>query len=109
MVLYAVCVHKILVHGPEIISSFMLPIGQLSEEAQEARNKDYRNYRLHHSRKMSLILTNKDIVSSLLTTSDPLISSLSKPTHKSGSILSQEAINLLSNPPSPLSGIEPDL
>lgn len=43
-------VHKILIHGESIIKHFaVLPIGQLSEDAQESRNKDYKNYRLHHS------------------------------------------------------------
>lgn len=38
-----VSVHKILVHGSDIIKFAMVPIGQLSEEAQEARNKKSRN------------------------------------------------------------------
>lgn len=33
-----VSVHKILIHGKNIIESFTIPIGDLSEEAQEARN-----------------------------------------------------------------------
>lgn len=37
-------IHKILIHGFEVIKSFCLPIGQLSEEAQEARNKDIKKY-----------------------------------------------------------------
>lgn len=32
-------VHKILRHGAQVISSALLPIGQLSEEAAESRNK----------------------------------------------------------------------
>ena len=38
-------IHKYLIHGPEIISSALLLIGQLTEEAQEARNKDFKKYR----------------------------------------------------------------
>lgn len=34
--------HKILIHGGQIISNSLLPIGQLSEEAAEARNKHFR-------------------------------------------------------------------
>jgi len=37
-------VHKILIHGSSIIKSFVLPIGVLSEEAQESRNKDIKRY-----------------------------------------------------------------
>jgi hypothetical protein len=32
--------HKILVHSADIVSGAILPIRQLSEEAQESRNKD---------------------------------------------------------------------
>lgn len=46
-------VHKILIHGAEIINNVSLPIGMMSEEAQESRNKDLRNLREHHTRKNS--------------------------------------------------------
>lgn len=66
-------VHTILIHGATVIESALLPIAkiyktnkskfkiinenlylrQLSEEAQEARNKDYKKYREHHLRKIS--------------------------------------------------------
>ena len=36
----SVCVHKMLIHGSENISTTILPTGHLSEEAQESRNKD---------------------------------------------------------------------
>ncbi|CAH0558999.1 unnamed protein product [Brassicogethes aeneus] len=42
-------VHRILMHGSDIINNFSLPIGQLSEEAQEARNKDYKKIREFHT------------------------------------------------------------
>lgn len=45
-------VHKILIHGADIIKYASLPIGMMSEEALEARNKDLRKYRLHHTRKI---------------------------------------------------------
>lgn len=68
-------VHKLLIHGADIIEHFgLLPIGKLSEEASEARNKDFRNYREHHSRKMSRIATNEDILHNLLLSSDPKLS-----------------------------------
>jgi hypothetical protein len=44
-------VHITLMHGAEIIERAPLPIGQLSEEAQEARNKDIRRYRENFARK----------------------------------------------------------
>lgn len=68
-------VHKVLVHGCEIIEHFELPIGQLSEDALEARHKEVRKYRLEHTRKSSRVNTNTDLIRHLALTSDPLISS----------------------------------
>jgi hypothetical protein len=36
------------IHGLEIIESALFPIGQLTEKAQEARNKDFKRYREHN-------------------------------------------------------------
>ena len=63
-------------HGAKIIKLASLPIGHLSEEAQEARNKDYREYRRYHSRKFSRTATNEDVMQLLLASSDPFINSL---------------------------------
>jgi len=46
-------VHKILIHGPSIIENALVSIGELSEEAAEARNKEIKNFRLQHARKTS--------------------------------------------------------
>lgn len=37
---------KVLIHGPVVIQNALLPIGQLTEEVAEARNKHFRLYRL---------------------------------------------------------------
>jgi hypothetical protein len=37
-------VHKILLHGADVIKHCLLPIGELSEEASEARNKQYKSF-----------------------------------------------------------------
>ena len=42
-------VHRLLIHGPDIISLAILPIGQLSEDAQESTNKLIKQYRLGFS------------------------------------------------------------
>ena len=36
-------VHKLLLHGSQIADILELPIGQYSEEAQEAQHKELRN------------------------------------------------------------------
>lgn len=58
------------------MESFTLPIGQLSEDALEGRHKDAWNYRESHTRKTSRSHTNKDLITILLLTSDPLISTI---------------------------------
>lgn len=69
-------VHKILLHGAEVIEHALLPIGELSEEVQKCRNKDYKTYREHHTRKDSRLHCNEDLLHILLVSSDPVISSL---------------------------------
>lgn len=95
-------IHKVLVHGADVIRYAILPIGnlifyllkiifiiisyiklcfviilgQLSEEAQESRNKDYKRIREHHTQKSSRKNTNEDLFHILLVSSDPHISSI---------------------------------
>jgi hypothetical protein len=69
-------VHKILIHRQFIVASFVLPIGQVSEEAQESRNKVIKKYREHFTRKSYLIETNRDLFNRLLLSSNPKISGL---------------------------------
>lgn len=60
---------KILIHGPEdpeVIETALLPIGQLSEEADETRNKYIRKYRLNFSRKFSREACKTDIINRLV-------------------------------------------
>lgn len=72
----SISVHKILIHGSEIIKHCLVPIGQLSEEVIEARHKEFRQYRKENTRKCNRIATNEDILHSLLISSDPYITSL---------------------------------
>ncbi len=53
-----------------------LPIGIMSEEAQESRNKDVRNFRLRFTRKTSRTDLNRDLLNRLLISSDQFITSL---------------------------------
>lgn len=48
-------VHKLLIHGTEIISSSLLPIGQMAEDAQESKNKYIKRFQEDFSRKCSRI------------------------------------------------------
>jgi len=71
-------VHKILIHGPIIIENSIVPIGELSEEAQECKNKEYGYFREHHSRKSSRQFTNTDLFNFMMISSDPIISNKRK-------------------------------
>lgn len=69
-------VHKLLIHGADIIKNCIVPIGILSEEASEARNKDFRRFKQHNSRKNTRENSNEDIIKMMLVSSDPFISSM---------------------------------
>ena len=68
--------HRMLIHGHEVIRRKPVPIGLLSEEAQESRNKDVKNFRERYSRKFDRPSSNEDLMVRLLASSDPLITSL---------------------------------
>lgn len=91
-------VHKILIHGPQIVASLLLPIGQLSEEAQESCNKYIKKSRQDYARKCSRLSNMEDVLNRLLIMSDPLICSFRKLPKKKLRCLSSEAIALLKEP-----------
>ena len=68
--------HKVLIHGAEIVRSAIVPLGALSEEAQETSNRLYKEYRQFHARKFSRQATNMDILRMFLARSDPVIVSV---------------------------------
>ena len=70
-------IHKILIHGCEIFSSFELPVGQLAKDTLEATHKELRKTRLHHTRKASRMQSNTDLIRTLLITSEPKLAYLS--------------------------------
>lgn len=75
-----------------------LPTGMFSEEALEARNKDYRKFRSSNCRKSSRKNTMEDLAHSLFISSDPCITKLSKGAAKSpknNEPLDKDVINLL--------------
>lgn len=78
-------VHKLLIHGYDIIDKSSIPIGKLSEEAQESMNKEIRRARESHAYKGSRERTIGDIFRRLLVASDPVVSSFrhNKPKPKS--------------------------
>lgn len=88
-------VHKILVHGASIIKNCIIPIGQMSEEASEAKNKEIRKARLGHTMKTSRYRTNYDLMKHLLISSDPYITLLRKLPRKSTLRHDKDVLTLL--------------
>lgn len=89
--------HKILIHSSEILANFSLPVGDLSEEAQEVSNKIYKKMREHHTRKNSRLNTIRDLFNIMMCSSDPLISSQRNETTKKKKSFSPEELALLDN------------
>ena len=77
-----VSVNLLLIHGAQILGTSILPIGMMSKEAQEARNKDNKQFQLHHARKTSRGDTMSDVFHRLMVTGDVVISSRSLKTPK---------------------------
>lgn len=90
--------HKILVHGPLIVENIGIAIGLLSEDAQESRNKDVRNFREKFSRKFSRTMTLEDTFKRLMVSSDPYITGLRKLVPKKHVTFSATEMCLISNP-----------
>ncbi|CAF0936368.1 unnamed protein product [Brachionus calyciflorus] len=55
-----VSMHKLLIHSADMVTNFDLRIGFYTEEAQEARNKDNKYFRLNYTRKTSRETTLSD-------------------------------------------------
>ncbi|KAJ8682904.1 hypothetical protein QAD02_018696 [Eretmocerus hayati] len=88
-------VHKAFMHGWQIVERTSVPVGTLSEEAQEATNKVVKRARLENSRCYDRQSSNEDVLHYLLFASDPLISSLRVGGEKTIKELSPEAQSLM--------------
>lgn len=92
-------VHTILIHGYAIIEMSVLPIEQLSEDAQEARNNDICRYRENFSRKCTREKTMSAVFRRLLASSDPQITNFQKLKIKNSAPLPSDVIELLLETP----------
>ncbi|XP_018497133.1 uncharacterized protein LOC108865011 [Galendromus occidentalis] len=93
-----VTVHKVLIRGADVVENTLsVPIGSLSEEAQEAMNKIHRGNRLGHSRKISRSTTNEDVFHEMLVLSDPYIRSFGSQSPETEYELDEDLQYLLKN------------
>ncbi|KAL4710844.1 hypothetical protein ACJJTC_016128 [Scirpophaga incertulas] len=90
-----VTLHKILIHGAEIIKNCIIPIGQMSEEASEGQNKEIRKVRSGHTCKISRVRSNFDLLKYLLLCSDPYITQLCKLKKKKVTKCNKDFLQLL--------------
>jgi hypothetical protein len=81
-----------------MVSGAIMPVGQFSEEAEESRNKDRKNFRRIHSRKISRSSKKDDVFNLLLVPSGPLISSLRRLSKKATKTYLPEALQLFAVP-----------
>ncbi|KAF2891360.1 hypothetical protein ILUMI_14813 [Ignelater luminosus] len=70
-----------LIYRSIVIEKVLLPIGMMSEEIAEARNKHFRLYRQDFARKFSRESCNLNVINRLLLSSDPVITGM-RPTPK---------------------------
>ena len=82
--------HQILIHGNKVISTMLMPIGLLSEEAP---NKDNKYFCVHHTHKKNKISGSKDFLHNQLLSSDPIISFFKRKKSHSSLTLSPEVIS----------------
>ncbi|CAH0560523.1 unnamed protein product [Brassicogethes aeneus] len=88
------CKEKLLIHGPTVINYAIIPVGQLSEEAAQARNKHFRQYRQNFSRKFTRQQCNRDVLNRLLLSSDPFLSASRPKIKKKSKSFSKECLKL---------------
>jgi len=88
--------HKILIHGKDIIKACPVPLGWTSEEGSESNNKFVRRYLSNHTRKTSHIDTLTDLFNRLLEVSDPCLTTTTwKKDKKNSRTLTPEMKELL--------------
>ncbi|GFQ92133.1 uncharacterized protein TNCT_540451 [Trichonephila clavata] len=90
--------HKVLIHGGLLVNDSIIPIGQMSEEVKETRNKDSRYFCEHHTRKFNRKQSIEDMIQMLLVSSDPYITILRKIKRKKKEFLPKEILGMLKTP-----------
>lgn len=98
-----VSVHKVLMHGAPVITAAILPIGQLSEEAQESLHELLKAYQ-KYQRKLSRISTNTpsgiliytDFIHCLLVSLDPFTTNKRPLHHKQTPWIPKYMLHLIS-------------
>jgi hypothetical protein len=83
------------IHDATVTQNALLPIGQISEEAAEARNKYFRLYQQNFSRKFSRVPCNLDVLIRLLLSLDPVINGMRPVPRKKTQRFLKETVDML--------------
>lgn len=100
-------IHKLLVHGSEIIKASPLPIGVLSEESADSGNKLLKFNRKYHARQSNRIDNLTDMLNNALQISDPFFSCkyFASQKQKKKKTIPEVVIDMLDLTPNQLNGI----
>jgi hypothetical protein len=93
--------HKVLYHGHELMQNFTIPLGLMTEESSESKNKFYKRDRLQHARQSSRAANLEDIFHRALEMSDPFFSTIALrkiKSKKNHMMLPDEVMDMLKNP-----------
>ena len=86
--------HKVLVHGKEIIKATPMPVGWTNEEGSESNTKFTRRFHTSHTRKTSQEDTMSDLFNRLMDICDPIAVSYSKEKKKQQEFISEDMAGL---------------
>lgn len=93
-----VSMHKMLMHGSQVIESLCMSVGHASEEGIEGTHKILRSAREHHTCKRSRVRSNTDLINWLLLISDPVLAGFRKKSAHTLKQLPSEVLQLLKSP-----------
>ena len=93
-----VSLHKMLMHGSQVIESLCIPVGHASEEGLEGTHKILRNARENHTCKKSRIRSNTDLMNWLLLISDPVLAGFRRKREHKIQQLPSDVLYLLKSP-----------
>ena len=86
--------HKVLVHGKEIIKATPMPVGWTSEEGSKSNTKFAHRFHTNHTRKTSQEDTMSDLFNRLMDISDPVVVSYSKEKKKQQKFIPEDMAGL---------------
>lgn len=95
LVLMPVSLHKLLIHGAQVMETLCIPVGQASVEDIEVKHKHIQFHRLHHTRKTSRAYCTEELMNYLLVSSNPVFVSHTRKHCKKQMSVPRDVLSLL--------------